>query len=545
MEPGSEPLEQPLSEAHGRARKIDPLYTEGDLVRVAGGRNQAEAELIQGILLEEGVPSVLRRSAGFDVPDFLAAGPRDVMVPESGAEVARELLHGSPFAPTSASTGSGPNPLVLFAVILGGGGAVALVAWLLQGAVDSRPVDFAPSDRVTDLLDRVRAFMEEHVDPVEAEAMRAFDEEVKPGVPYARIVVELRERARAEGLWNLFLPDDQYGPGLTNWEYGMLCELMGRSGVAPTVFNCAAPDTGNAEILAEHGTEEQKERWLQPLLDGEIRSCFSMTEPETSGSDPTQLAARAELDGDEWVVNGHKWFTSGYNGASIAIAMVVTDPDAPPHKRASMILVPIDTPGFTGVRPVPVMGHDEGPGHWEVLYEDVRVPADNVLGERGAGFAIAQDRLGPGRIHHCMRAIGSAERAFELMCTRAHDRTSFGGPLAEKQFVQDFIAKSRMEIDSARLMVLHAAWKMDTEGKRAARQDISMIKVIAAQMHQRVVDRAMQVHGALGMSDDTPLAAMWRQGRWLRIADGPDEVHKMVIALRELNRFKPREPVEA
>ena len=311
----------------------------------------------------------------------------------------------------------------------------------------------------------------------------------------------------------------------------MLCELMGRSGVAPMVFNCSAPDTGNMEILAEHGSEEQQERWLQPLLDGEIRSCFSMTEPNTSGSDPTQLVSRAELDGDEWVINGHKWFTSGYNGAAVAIAMVVTDPDAPPHKRASMILVPLDAPGFTGIRPVPVMGHDEGPGHWEVRYEDCRVPAANLLGERGAGFAIAQDRLGPGRIHHCMRAIGSAERAFELMCRRAHERESFGGTLAEKQFVQDFVATSRMEIDAARLVVLHAAWKMDTEGKRAARQEISMIKVVAAQMHQRVLDRAMQVHGALGMSDDIPLAAMWRQGRWLRIADGPDEVHKMVIAL--------------
>ncbi|MGH2715864.1 MAG: acyl-CoA dehydrogenase family protein [Thermoleophilaceae bacterium] len=403
-------------------------------------------------------------------------------------------------------------------------------------------MDFAPSDRVASLLDRIREFMEEHVDPVEGEAVEALDREVAPGVPYPAILVELRARARREGLWNLFLPDERFGPGLTNWEYGMLCELMGRSAVAPMVFNCSAPDTGNMEILAEHGTEAQRERWLQPLLDGAIRSCFSMTEPETSGSDPTGLAARAELEGDEWIVNGHKWFTSGYNGAAVAIAMVVTDPDAPPHKRASMILVPVDAPGFTGVRPVPVMGHDEGPGHWEVRYEDCRVPADSVLGERGAGFAIAQDRLGPGRIHHCMRAIGSAERAFELMCRRAHDRQSFGGPLAEKQFVQDFIAKSRMVIDSARLMVLHAAWKMDTEGKRAARQEISMIKVIAAQMHQRVLDRAMQVHGALGMSDDTPLAAMWRQGRWLRIADGPDEVHKMVIALRELNRFKPREP---
>ena len=409
-------------------------------------------------------------------------------------------------------------------------------------------MDFAPSDRVTSLLDSVREFMEAHVDPVEREAVEALDREVAPGVPYPAILVELRERARSEGLWNLFLPDERFGPGLTNWEYGMLCELMGRSAVAPMVFNCAAPDTGNMEILAEHGTDAQRGRWLQPLLDGAIRSCFSMTEPETSGSDPTGLAARAELDGDtrsgtgDWVINGHKWFTSGYNGAAVAIAMVVTDPDAPPHKRASMILVPVDAPGFIGVRPVPVMGHAEGPGHWEVRYEDCRVRADSLLGERGAGFAIAQDRLGPGRIHHCMRAIGSAERAFELMCRRAHHRSSFGGPLAEKQFVQDFIAKSRMEIDSARLMVLHAAWRMDTEGKRAARQDISMIKVIAAQMHQRVLDRAMQVHGALGMSDDTPLAAMWRQGRWLRIADGPDEVHKMVIAVRELNKYKPREP---
>jgi acyl-CoA dehydrogenase len=404
-------------------------------------------------------------------------------------------------------------------------------------------VDFRPSDRVAELLERVREFMGEHVYPIEGEAYRALDEEVRPGVAYPQVLVDLRERAKSEGLWNLFLPDERFGPGLSNWEYGMLCEEMGRSpAVAPMAFNCSAPDTGNMEILAEHGTEEQTQHWLQPLLDGEIRSCFSMTEPETSGSDPTQLQSRAELEGDEWVINGHKWFTSGYNGASIAIAMVVTDPDAPPHKRASMILVPIDTPGFTGVRPVPVMGHDEGPGHWEVRYEGCRVPASNLLGERGAGFAIAQDRLGPGRIHHCMRAIGSAERAFGMMCRRAHDRDSFGGPLADKQFVQDFIAKSRMEIDQARLLVLHAAWRMDTEGKRAARQDISMIKVVAAQMHQEVLDRAMQVHGALGMSDDIPLAGMWRQGRWLRIADGPDEVHKMVIALRELNRFREPDP---
>ena len=404
-------------------------------------------------------------------------------------------------------------------------------------------MDFAPSDRVAALRERIRAFVEEQVLPVEREAMAALDAEVGPGVAYPEIVIGLRERARAEGLWNLFLPDEEHGAGLTNWEYGMLCEDMGRSPVASMAFNCSAPDTGNMEILADYGTPEQKERWLEPLLGEHVRSCFAMTEPDTAGSDPTRLAARAELDdaSGEWVINGRKWFTSGYNGASVAIAMVVTDPQAAAHKRASMILVPIGTPGLTGVRPVPVMGHAGGPGHWEILFEDVRVPRENLLGGRGEGFSIAQARLGPGRIHHCMRAIGSAERAFELMCERAHSREAFGGPLAEKQFVQDFVARSRIEIDAARLMVLHAAWKMDTEGKRAARQEISMIKVVAAQMHQAVCDRAMQVHGALGMSDDLPLALMWREGRWLRIADGPDEVHKMVIALRELNRFRPRD----
>jgi acyl-CoA dehydrogenase len=406
-------------------------------------------------------------------------------------------------------------------------------------------MDFAPSKRVSELRERVRSFIADHVLPFEQDLMRALDEEVRPGVAYPSAMVELRERARADGLWNLFLPDDEHGPGLANWEYGLLCEEMGRSPVASMAFNCAAPDTGNMEILTEYGTPEQKERWLRPLLEDHSRSCFSMTEPETAGSDPTGLATRAELDGDEWVINGHKWFTTGYNGADFAIAMVVTDPDAAPHKRASQIIVPIDAPGLTGVRPVPVMGHAAGPGHWELTYEDVRVPESNVLGGRGEGFAIAQARLGPGRIHHCMRAIGSAERAFELMCERANSREAFGGPLAEKQFVQDFVATSRIEIDAARLMVLHAAWKMDTEGKRAARQEISMIKVVAAQMHQAVCDRAMQVHGALGMSDDVPLALMWREGRWLRIADGPDEVHKMSIARRELNRFKPRETARA
>jgi len=401
-------------------------------------------------------------------------------------------------------------------------------------------VDFELSARVEELRERIRAFMDERVFPVELEALRALDDEVGPGTPYPEILVDVRAKAREDGLWNLFMPDERYGAGLTNWEYGVICEEMGRSpAIAPMAFNCAAPDTGNMEILAEHGTEEQRSRWLGPLLEGEIRSCFSMTEPEVAGSDPTTLRTLAELEDGEWVINGHKWFTSGAVGADVAIVMCVTDPDAHPYGRASMILVPTDHPGFNLIRPVSVMGHDGGPGHCEIRYEDCRVPESNLLGPRQAGFVIAQDRLGPGRIHHCMRAIGTAERAIEMMCRRANAREAFGGKLADKQFVQDFVAKSRMEIDSARLMVLHAAWKMDTEGKREARQEISMVKVIAAQMHQEVVDRAMQVHGALGMSDDVPLALAWRQGRWLRIADGPDEVHKASIARRELNRFKP------
>ena len=284
-------------------------------------------------------------------------------------------------------------------------------------------MDFSPTPQIAELLERVRAFMDEHVYPNEREAMAALDDEVKPGVAYPKLFIEIREKAKAEGLWNLFMPDEHYGPGLKNWEYAMLCEEMGRSPIlAPMAFNSAAPDTGNMEILAEHGSDEQKERWLEPLLNGEIRSCFSMTEPATSGSDPTQLAARAELEGDEWVINGHKWFTSGAVGADLAIAMVVTDPDANPYAKASMILVPVDNPGFNLVRPVSVMGHDKGPGHCEIKYEDCRVPASNLLGERGMGFVVAQDRLGPGRIHHCMRAIGTAERAHEMMCRRACPR---------------------------------------------------------------------------------------------------------------------------
>jgi acyl-CoA dehydrogenase len=407
-------------------------------------------------------------------------------------------------------------------------------------------MDFTPSPEVATLRERVLDFMDAEIYPAEREIMAAIDAEVGPGVPYPANLVAIREKAKADGLWNLFMPDQRFGPGLANWEYGLLCEEMGRSPMAaPMSFNCSAPDTGNMEILAEHGTGQQKEEWLEPLLEGRIRSCFSMTEPEVSGSDPTLLQARAELDGDEWVIEGHKWFTSGAVGAELAIAMVVTDPDAHPYGRASMICVPTENPGFNLVRPINVMGHDRGPGHCEIRYEGCRVPKESLLGERGGGFAIAQDRLGPGRIHHCMRAIGTAERALEMMCRRANGREAFGGPLADKQFVQEAIAQSRMEIDQARLLTLYAAWKMDTEGKRAARQAISAIKVVAANIVMNVLDRAIQIHGSLGMTDDTPLAALWRFSRMLRLADGPDEVHKMVLARRELNRWAKREEAEA
>ena len=391
--------------------------------------------------------------------------------------------------------------------------------------------------RAEELRARVGAFVEREVVPIESELMRALDDEVAAGVPYPRMLDELRARARVDGLWNLFLGDREHGAGLGHSEYAPLCELMGRSPVAPMAFNCAAPDTGNMEILLEQGSSEQRERWLTPLLEGTIRSCFSMTEPGAAGSDPTGLSTRARLDGEEWVIDGHKWFTTGALGAAVVIVMAVTDPDAAPHRRASMILVPIETAGIELVRPLAVMGHAAGPGHWEIRYEGCRVPASNLLGERGAGFQVAQDRLGPGRMHHCMRAVGGAERALELMCRRANSREAFGGPLADKQFVQDFVARSRIELEAARLMVRHAAHKMDAEGKRAARNEISMAKVMAANVHQDVLDRAIQVHGALGVSDDSPLALMWREGRWLRLVDGADEVHKMAIARRELRRF--------
>jgi len=398
-------------------------------------------------------------------------------------------------------------------------------------------MDFTPSPRVVELKARISEFMDRHIYPAEPTIAAEIDL-IRAGVPYPPSLVAIRRMAKAAGLWNLFLPDAEHGAGLTNWEYGMLAELMGRSLAASMAFNCAAPDTGNMEILAEFGTPEQKKRWLAPLLEGEIRSCFSMTEPEVAGSDPTLLRTRAVRDGKHWVINGHKWFTSGAIGASVAIVMTVSNPDNAPHLRASMILVPTDAPGFNLIRPVPVMGHAGGGGHCEIRYEDCRVPAGSALGPVGGGFMIAQARLGPGRIHHCMRAIGGAERALEMMCRRANTRIAFGEPLAKKQFVQEMIATSRMEIDQARLLCLYAAWKMDTVGKREARQEISMIKVVAANVFMNVLDRAIQVHGALGVSDDTPLASMWRNGRMLRLADGPDEVHKQVIARRELARFR-------
>jgi acyl-CoA dehydrogenase len=398
-------------------------------------------------------------------------------------------------------------------------------------------MDFTLPPKVEELRRRVSDFMDKYVYPIE---QKVAEEMHVPGKEHAdpECLKEVRKKAKGEGLWNLFLPDKKYGKGLKNHEYAPLCEIMGRSPIGARAFNCMAPDTGNMEILTEFGTPEQKKRWLEPCLEGEMRTCFSMTEPETAGSDPTQLKTRAVRDGDYYVINGHKWFTSGALHSDFAIAMVVTDPDAPPHRRASQIIVPVDTPGFHIVRPVPVMGHTGGGGHCEVTYKDCRVPVTNVLGEEGGGFAIAQARLGPGRIHHCMRTIGVAERAFELMCQRANRRWTHGSLLAEKANIQEWIADSRIEIDTARLLVMYAAWKMDTVGKREARQEISMIKVVAVNMAMRVLDRAIQVHGAMGVSDDTPIARAWRETRGLRLADGPDEVHKMVIARRELRKWK-------
>ncbi len=396
-------------------------------------------------------------------------------------------------------------------------------------------MDFVITEDARIIEDQVVRFLNEKIIPAEgvyAEQAKSTENGVDP-----EVMIHLRAEAKSLGLWNLFLHYAEWGAGLSNHDYSVLCEHMGRSQIAPRVFNCQAPDTGNAEIIAEFGTPEQREHWLKPLLEGEIRSCFSMTEPDVSGADPTGLRTRAERDGDDWVINGHKWFTSGAIGAEFAIAMVVTNPNGAPHERASMIIVPTDTPGFNLIRAVSVMGHTGGGGHCEIEYHDCRVPAENLLGPENGGFAIAQARLGPGRIHHCMRAIGMAERAFEIMCKHANERESFGSKLSERQFVQEWIASSRMEIEQARLLTQHAAWKMDTFGKKDARQELSMVKVVVQNMMMTVLDRTIQCLGALGVSDDTPIASMWRNGRALRIADGPDEVHKMVISRRELRKY--------
>ena len=396
--------------------------------------------------------------------------------------------------------------------------------------------DYTP--RVAELRETVAAFLDEHVYPEEATYDRHIREaETRWTVP--PIMEELKERAKAAGLWNLFLPESEYGAGLSNLEYAPLAELMGRSHIAPEVFNCAAPDTGNMEVLVRYGNEAQKKEWLEPLLDGRIRSAFAMTEPDVASSDATNIAATIERDGDHYVINGRKWWTSGAMDprCRILIFMGKTDPGAERHRQQSMILVPMDAPGVRIVRPLTVYGYDHAPhGHAEMAFDNVRVPVENILLGEGRGFEIAQGRLGPGRIHHCMRLIGMAERALEQMCARAEERVAFGRPLAEQGVIREFIADSRLDIDQARLLTLKAADMMDKVGNKVARTEIAMIKVVAPSMALRVLDRAVQVHGGGGVSGDFDLAAAWAGARTLRFADGPDEVHRAALAKLELAR---------
>jgi acyl-CoA dehydrogenase len=398
-------------------------------------------------------------------------------------------------------------------------------------------MDFEFSGKVKDLQKRLQGFMEEHVYPNE----QRFHHEIERNRwSPTRVVEELKPKARAVGLWNLFLPNDEHGAGLTNLEYAPLCETMGRSVMAPEIFNCSAPDTGNMEVLARYGTPEQKERWLKPLLAGEIRSCFAMTEPAVASSDARNIEASIVRNGGEYVINGRKWWSSGAGDprCKISIFMGKTDPSAAPHKQQSMLLVPMDVPGVKIVRMLTVYGYDHAPhGHGEVTYENVRVPVSNLLLGEGRGFEIAQGRLGPGRIHHCMRCIGVAERALETMCKRVQSRVAFGKTLAEQGTIRADIASSRIEIDQARLLTLAAAYRMDTAGNKAARAEISMIKVVAPNVTLQVLDRAIQVHGAAGVSQDTFLAEAWAHTRTLRLADGPDEVHLETIAKLELRKF--------
>ncbi|HWP65851.1 MAG TPA: acyl-CoA dehydrogenase family protein [Candidatus Limnocylindria bacterium] len=395
-------------------------------------------------------------------------------------------------------------------------------------------MDFEHSPKVKALMGRVQAFMDEHVYPNE----RTYEEQVAANRwMQPAIIEELKAKARAAGLWNLFLTHSPRGPGLTNLEYAPLCEIMGRSHIAPEVFNCAAPDTGNMEVLDRYGSPEQQERWLEPLLAGEIRSAFAMTEPDVASSDATNIRCQIRRDGDHYVINGRKWWTSGilHPHCKIMIVMGQTNPDAPRHLQQSQILVPRDTPGVKVVRHLPVFGYDDAPhGHGEVVFEDVRVPASNLILGEGRGFEIAQGRLGPGRIHHCMRVLGVAERALDAMCTRTKQRVAFGKPIAEQTVTLERIAESRIAIEQARLLVLKAAYMMDTIGNKAARKEIAMIKVAAPNAALKVIDWAIQAFGGAGVSDDFGLAYMYAGARTLRLADGPDEVHRNQIATLEL-----------
>ncbi len=401
-------------------------------------------------------------------------------------------------------------------------------------------MNFELTDRAKDYLNRVTAFMDERIYPAEPLYEAQMHESGDPNF-HPPVIEELKADARSRGLWNLFHPHPEWGPGLKNAAYAPLAEIMGRSPhLAPEAMNCSAPDTGNMEVLTLFGTEEHKERWLRPLLDGEIRSTFAMTEPAVASSDATNIETRIERDGDKYVINGRKWWASNalHRNCKLMIVMGKTDPDGPPHRQQSMLVVPIDTPGVTIVRGLPVFGYWDREGHAEVLLEDVRVPASALLAAEGDGFMISQARLGPGRIHHCMRSIGMAERALDLLCQRALQRTTFGKPVAENANIQDWIAESRIELEMVRLLTMKAAWLMDTVGNRHARVEIAAIKVAAPQVALKVIDRAIQVHGGGGVSDDFPLAYFYAAQRTLRLADGPDEVHKRTIAERELRRWQ-------